>query len=211
MTCGDCHASPPAGHFAGGCTGCHSEVNATGTAFLSKATLHANGHVDLGDGSGKCGACHGKGNDPWPSTNAHPAHEKPSSAMAAPCASCHVVPSAFGAGTPHPRGGPPTVTLAGLAVTRETPATYAAGSCREVYCHGGGLEGTVAATPAWTDTSGTARKCGACHGTPPAAPHVASPACDLCHRDGVVTPSGAAIAPAWSVLHVNGVVDRGGN
>lgn len=211
MACGDCHASPPARHFQGACAGCHAGVNPDGTAFVTKANLHANGHVDLGDGSGTCGACHGKGEDPWPSTNAHPSHEKPSSAMAVPCGSCHVVPTTFGPGTPHPRGGPATVTLAGLAVARATPAAYAAGSCREVYCHGAGLGGTVADVPVWTDASGSARGCGKCHGLPPPAPHVASPACDLCHRDGVVGPSGARIAPSWTFLHVNGVVDRGGN
>ena len=208
MKCGDCHASPPPGHLAGACTNCHREANATGTAFLTRAVLHVNGHVDLGDGSNKCGACHGRADDPWPSTNAHPAHQKPEAAMAAPCASCHVVPDRFGPGTSHPRGGAPTVTLGGLAVTRATPATYVTGSCREVYCHGAGLEGTVAAVPAWTDTSGGARACGACHGTPPAPPHVGSPSCDLCHRDGVVTSQGARIAPEWATLHINGAVDR---
>jgi predicted CxxxxCH...CXXCH cytochrome family protein len=211
MTCGDCHGSPPPGHLAGACTGCHRETNATGTAFLSAATLHVNGRVDLGDGSGACGACHGRGDDPWPSTNAHPAHERPAAAQAVACASCHAVPSTFGAGTPHPRGGAATVALMGLAVARAAPAAYAAGSCRDVYCHGAGLEGTVAASPAWSDTSGAGRACGTCHGTPPAAPHVASPTCDLCHRDAVVTAAGAAIAPAWARLHVNGEVDRGGN
>jgi predicted CxxxxCH...CXXCH cytochrome family protein len=208
MKCGDCHGSPPPNHPAGACTSCHREANATGTAFVASAALHVNGHVDLGDGSGKCGACHGKGDDPWPSTNAHPSHQKPSAATAAPCASCHVVPATFGPGTAHPRGGPASVVLSGLAVTRGTPAVYAAGSCREVYCHGGGLEGTVAATPVWTDLSGNAKACGSCHGTPPAAPHISSPSCDLCHRDGVVTPAGARIAPAWAALHVNGAVDR---
>lgn len=211
MSCGDCHGSPPPNHFAGACTGCHREANAAGTAFLSPALLHVNGHVDLGDGSGKCGACHGKGDDPWPMTNAHPAHQRPSAAAPAPCASCHVVPVAFGPGTAHPRGAPPTVVLSGLAVTRTTAATYANGSCREVYCHGAGLEGTVAATPSWMDASRSESKCGACHGTPPGAPHVASPACGFCHRDGAVGAAGPAIAPEWAGLHVNGVVDRGGN
>lgn len=208
MTCGDCHGSPPPNHPTGSCTSCHRESNVTGTGFVASATLHVNGRIDLGDGSGKCGACHGKGDDPWPSTNAHPTHQKPSAAMAAPCASCHVVPTTFGPGTAHPRGGPATVAFSGIAVTRGAPARYAAGSCRDVYCHGGGLEGTVAATPVWTDLSGNARACGSCHGTPPAAPHISSPSCDLCHRDGVVTPAGAGIAPAWAALHVNGAVDR---
>ena len=210
MKCGDCHGSPPPKHFEGACTSCHRQTNATGTGFAASATLHVNGHVDLGDGSGKCGACHGTGDDPWPSTNAHPAHQHPTAALAAPCASCHTVPTTFGAGTSHPHGGPASVVLSGIAVTRGTNATYAAGSCRDVYCHGGGLEGTTAAMPSWTDTSKSASKCGACHTTPPAAPHVQSTACDLCHRDGAVTSAGPAIAPEWKALHVNGVVDRGG-
>jgi predicted CxxxxCH...CXXCH cytochrome family protein len=211
MGCGDCHASPPAGHFAGSCTGCHREANATGTAFLVSPVLHINGKVDLGDGSGKCGACHGTGDDPWPSTNAHPGHQAPVSASAAPCTSCHVVPTAFGVGTDHPRGGSATVAFSGLAVTRGAPAAYSGGSCRAVYCHGAGLEGSTAATPAWADTSGVAQACGACHTTPPPAPHPASPACSLCHDDGLVTPSGPQIAPAFAKLHINGVVDRGNN
>lgn len=208
MKCGDCHSSPPPSHFAGACTNCHRQTNASGTGFITAPTLHINGRVDLGDGSGKCGECHGRGDDPWPSTNAHPGHENPTAAAQAPCASCHAVPTAFGPGTSHPLGVPVTVALTGLAVARGTAATFTAGSCRQVYCHGAGLEATVPATPAWADTSGAARKCGACHATPPGPPHFASPACDLCHRDGAVTAAGPAIAPEWVTLHVNGVVDR---
>ena len=211
MACGDCHGAPPPNHLAGTCTSCHRETNATGTGFVAPATLHVNGHVDLGDGSGRCGACHGAGNNPWPSTNAHPAHQDPAAAAAAPCMSCHTVPTVFGAGTAHPRGGPAVVALSGLAAARGTAAAYVGGACSQVYCHGAGLEGTVPAIPVWTDKTGSARACGACHSTPPAAPHPASPACDFCHRDGAVTPAGPAIAAAWANLHVNGVVDRGGN
>ncbi|HEY2517425.1 MAG TPA: hypothetical protein VGI39_41415, partial [Polyangiaceae bacterium] len=58
MACSDCHGSPPASHFPGPCTNCHAEANAQGTA-LRGGPLHLNGTVDLGDGSGQCGACHG--------------------------------------------------------------------------------------------------------------------------------------------------------
>ncbi|MDB4946946.1 MAG: Cytochrome c family protein [Labilithrix sp.] len=209
--CGDCHSSPPPDHFEGSCTGCHREVNAKGDAFVAPALLHVNGHVDVGDGSGACGACHGKGNDPWPATAAHPAHQHPAAAAAAPCESCHAVPTAYGPGTGHPRGGRATVALTGRAAARGTQASFTGGSCQAVYCHGAGLEGTVAAVPSWTDLTGSARACGACHAAPPAAPHPASPACDLCHRDAVVTMTGPAISPAFAAFHVNGVVDRGGN
>jgi predicted CxxxxCH...CXXCH cytochrome family protein len=210
MKCGDCHGSPPPQHLSGACTSCHREANATGTGFITRATLHINGRVDLGDGSGKCGACHGRGDDPWPSTNAHPKHQNPEAAAAAPCASCHVVPTTFGAGTSHPRGGPPIVAFSGIAVTRGSAASFTNGSCQNVYCHGAGLEGTTPATPSWTDTTGNASKCGACHGIPPAAPHTGSAgACDFCHRDASVTAAGPGIVPALAAWHVNGVVDRG--
>ena len=67
MACGDCHGSPPSGHYVGPCSNCHAEANATGTA-LTGGPLHLNGKVDLGNGSGLCGACHGTGDSPWPST-----------------------------------------------------------------------------------------------------------------------------------------------
>ena len=208
MQCGDCHGSPPPNHFAGACTGCHREANATGTGFAAPAALHVNGHVDLGDGSGKCGACHGNGDDPWPTTNAHPAHRSPKAALAVQCASCHVVPTVFGAGTTHPRGGPAVVAFSGVATARGTAPTYAAGTCAQVYCHGAGLVGTVPAKPVWTDVSGAARACGACHGTPPSGPHVPTTTCELCHHDAVATAAGPQIVPGLATLHVNGAVDR---
>src|SRR5260370_13244741 len=73
MTCGDCHASPPVGHFPGACSTCHREANATGTALVANA-LHMNGRVDPGDASGGCGACHGHRDDPWPMRAAHSSH-----------------------------------------------------------------------------------------------------------------------------------------
>lgn len=100
------------------------------------------------------------------------------------------------------------MVLSGLAAERGTAAAYVGGTCSQVYCHGAGLEATVPATPVWTDQTGSARACGACHTTPPGPPHPASPACDFCHRDAAPGPS---IATAWASLHINGVVDRGGN
>jgi hypothetical protein len=52
MGCNDCHSSPPAAHFAGSCTNCHSEANANGTA-LTPGPLHLNGRIDFGDGTGQ--------------------------------------------------------------------------------------------------------------------------------------------------------------
>lgn len=209
LGCNDCHGSPPPAHSAGACSGCHREANATGTA-LSSPRLHVDGRVEIGDGSGKCGACHGNGDDPWPSTNAHGAHRAPGAAASVPCATCHTVPTAFGAGSGHPRGGAPTVVFSGRAGANGAPASFANGTCKDVYCHGGNLVGTIPATPAWNDTSGKASKCGACHGIPPGQPHIASTGCELCHGPGVeTTPTGPRIVPSKAELHVDGKLDRG--
>jgi predicted CxxxxCH...CXXCH cytochrome family protein len=207
LACGDCHGSPPPSHLAGACSSCHGEANATGTA-LTGARMHVNGGVDLGDGSGKCGACHGKGDDPWPSTGAHAKHRTPSSAAAVECTTCHVVPTAFGAGTGHPVGGAPIVTLSGLAVARGAPATYANGTCKNVYCHGQNVVGSTARTPAWLDASGAESKCGSCHGLPPSAPHVVTEKCEICHGSVDPTPAGPIINAAKRDLHVNGQLNR---
>lgn len=211
MTCQDCHRSPPPGHLAGPCTSCHREADAKGTGFVLPAQLHINQRVDLGDGSGTCGACHGTGSDPWPRTGAHGKHAHPEAAAAAPCESCHRVPTEFGAGTSHPHGGDAVVILGGRAAAGGSSPTYTAGSCQQVYCHGAGLEGTTAATPVWSDTSGTSGACGACHTLPPGAPHPTSNTCSLCHRDATTLAGLPAIATNWASLHVNGEVDRGGN
>ncbi len=207
LTCGDCHGSPPPKHLAGACSGCHAEANATGTV-LTSPRLHVNGSVELGDGSGKCGACHGKGEDPWPATGAHAKHRVPTSAAAVPCATCHVVPTTFGPGTGHPKGGPAVVTLSGLAIARNAPATHANGTCKNVYCHGQGLDGVTAAAPVWSDPSGADGKCGSCHGLPPSAPHIANTKCDLCHGTVDVTAAGPIIVGAKRDLHVDGQINR---
>ena len=208
LACGDCHGAPPPKHFAGACSGCHREANAAGTA-LTSPRLHVNGIVDLGDGSGKCGACHGKGDDPWPSTGAHTKHRAPSAAASVACATCHTVPTEFGPGTSHPRGGAPTVTLSGVALTKGAPATFEAGACKSVYCHGGNLIGTTPQTPVWADTSGAESKCGSCHGLPPGGPHIPAPKCALCHGSVAEdTAAGPRIIPAKAELHVNGQVNR---
>lgn len=207
LTCGDCHGSPPPRHFTGACSGCHAEANATGTSLMSPR-LHVNGSVDLGDGSGTCGACHGKGDDPWPTTGAHAKHRAPTSAAAVECAACHTVPTTFGPGTGHPAGGAPIVTFSGVAVARNAPATYANGSCKDVYCHGQNLEGVTAAMPAWNDKSGAESKCGSCHGLPPSAPHISNTRCDFCHGTVEITAAGPAILPPKRDLHIDGQINR---
>jgi predicted CxxxxCH...CXXCH cytochrome family protein len=208
MGCSDCHGAPPAGHYPGSCTNCHAEANATGTA-LAGGALHLDGRVELGNGSGKCGACHGSGDDPWPSTAAHPAHENPSISAPVPCASCHPLPaSVIDAvhldGTVH-------VAFAGIALARGAAPAWTGASCSSVACHGAQLADVPSVVPVWTDTSGAASQCGACHGIPPSQ-HTASKSCGdaNCHAGEVAVDANGmpAITESGKALHINGVVDH---
>ena len=204
--CGDCHASPPSGHFPGPCTNCHAEANATGTA-LTGGPLHMNGKVDLGDGSGKCGACHGTGDSPWPSTAAHPAHESPTLTVSLACSSCHVVPAAIL--DPGHLDGTVTVAFSGLANARGAAPSWDGSRCTNVACHGANLA-DPAAVPAWTDRSGAQSKCGACHGIPPTE-HTPSTSCNRsdCHGSEVMLDGNGdpLISASGKALHVDGIIE----
>lgn len=207
LACNDCHAAPPRGHYEGACTTCHRDADGAGTSLAAGSLLHVNGRVDLGDGSGKCGACHGTGDDPWPGTAAHPSHHAPTVASPIDCASCHVVPK-----TIHDPGhldAPVRVAFSGRATDRGATPTFAGGSCSAVACHGANLADSVA-SPTWKDTSGDARTCGACHGIPPTQ-HTPSMQCGRsdCHGSeiGRDTRGVPFITPAGKALHVDGIVE----
>ncbi len=206
LACGDCHGSPPANHFAGSCSGCHAEANASGTA-LSGGPLHMNGKVDLGDGSGKCGACHGSGDSPWPLTAVHPAHEAPASTDAIACSSCHVVPTDVL--DPVHLDGTVHVVFSGLATSRGASPTWSGTQCTNVACHGANLADPAAA-PVWTDTSGAQAKCGACHGIPPTE-HTTSASCGRsdCHGGEIVSAASGAplISESGKSLHIDGIIE----
>jgi predicted CxxxxCH...CXXCH cytochrome family protein len=207
MGCNDCHGSPPAGHSPGACTNCHAEADATGTA-LSGGPLHLDGKVELGNGSGQCGACHGTGNDPWPTTAAHPAHENPTIASQVACASCHPVPA--NVEDPTHLDGVVHVTFSGLALARGAEPTWNGTTCASVACHGANLADVPAVVPAWTDASGAAATCGACHGIPPSQ-HTTSSSCNdaNCHGSEVAFDADGApsITASGRTLHVDGVVE----
>jgi predicted CxxxxCH...CXXCH cytochrome family protein len=203
MTCNDCHSSPPAGHYAGPCTTCHHEADATGTK-LTNPVLHVNGRVDLGDGSGLCGACHGQGADPWPTTGAHQAHAHPASARPVGCETCHDVPVP---GEAHPKGGDAVVKL-GLMATKSghrpsyDPSTK---TCNDTYCHQ--ASGGARSAPQWSDGP-SAAQCTSCHSAPPPPPHTQSATCGGtgCHEGST---QGLALTPAGSAAHVDGLITRG--
>lgn len=205
-TCNSCHSSPPANHFPGACSSCHAEANATGTA-LSGGPLHMNGRVDLGNGNGTCGACHGTGANPWPTTAAHPHHQTPSLSEPVACASCHKVPAAVIA-SGH-LDGVVEIAFSGLATARGAQPIWNGSSCTAVACHGAKLA-DPSLIPAWIDPSPAAAACGACHGIPPSN-HTTSTSCDrsTCHgteiaRDSFGVPSITAVGLG---LHINGIID----
>jgi predicted CxxxxCH...CXXCH cytochrome family protein len=165
--------------------------------------------VDLGDGSGQCGACHGRGDDPWPSAGAHPAHKNPTLTVSIDCSNCHVVPAAIM--DPTHLDGVVHVTFSSLALARNAIPTWDGTKCSSVACHGAQLPDPTA-PPVWNDTSGAAAACGACHGIPPSQ-HTSSAACDRggCHGDEIVlTAQGLPlISDSGKTLHVNGAINYG--
>ncbi|HBQ16867.1 MAG TPA: hypothetical protein DEF51_38960 [Myxococcales bacterium] len=208
LDCASCHLSPPELHYAGGCDDCHAESNADGTALVP-GPLHANGRVDLGDGSGGCGACHGRGDDPWPRSGAHPAHRAPDLSAPVACAECHAVPTAVDDAGHLDQTRAAEVVFGPVASARGTEPAAAGGRCADVACHGAGLAGGTAVTP--TREGGAALgECGACHGLPPPAPHPVSGTCGatLCHG-GLAAP-GPGLTAAGRAVHVNGDVDPWG-
>jgi predicted CxxxxCH...CXXCH cytochrome family protein len=206
MRCGDCHGAPPRGHYPGPCNQCHFEVDPSGS-HLTGQNLHLNGRVDLGDGSGTCGACHGSGDDAWPRSAAHGAHAAPTVTTSVACGDCHRVPRAV-----RDQGhldGVVEVVFAGRAVERGARAAWDGRSCRDVACHGAELVDPPPVLPVWADASGAARACGACHRLPPTG-HTASGGCDRaeCHGSEIIR-SGLtlSISESGKLLHVNGVVN----
>jgi predicted CxxxxCH...CXXCH cytochrome family protein len=89
-----------------------------------------------------------------------------------------------------------------------------AGTCRSVYCHGGGTHLTSEPSPgklamqSWTATTGQTIYCGACHGLPPSdafhAPTLQVTDCATCHPN-TVGPFGNILV--GNGKHINGVVD----
>jgi predicted CxxxxCH...CXXCH cytochrome family protein len=207
MNCNACHLAPPPRHYAGSCTSCHAESNANGTK-LTGGPLHLDGRVELGNGNGTCGACHGTGSSPWPATYAHPSHRRPTLSEPVACPSCHVVPATLY--SPGHLNGVVDVRFSGLADARDSTPTWNGAACNAVACHGANLPGPPALVPVWTDRSGAAARCGACHGVPP-KDHTPSTECGRydCHgREVGETVAGLPfITTAGLPLHIDGIIE----
>jgi predicted CxxxxCH...CXXCH cytochrome family protein len=167
-----------------------------------------NGRVDLGDGSGQCGACHGTGASPWPGSAAHPSHQRPELTDPVACASCHPVPTSIV--DPVHLDGVVHVSFSGPALARGSSPAWDGATCAAVACHGANLPDPPAVTPSWRDTTGAAAKCGACHGVPPLQ-HTPSTDCNRsdCHGSEVTIGAGGlfAITAAGKAVHIDGVVE----
>lgn len=204
LDCGACHASPPEDHdYLGGCDGCHDEATADGTALVP-GSLHLNGVVDLGDGSGECGACHGAGEDPTPQSGAHLAHAGTALRVAIDCTECHAVPDEpMAAG--HLDASPGAeVMLGALASARGSSPTFGEGTCAGVACHGAGLGGGTNRTVSWQDGP---IACDACHGAPPPAPHTRDLRCSALSCHGGYATLGPGISELGRTVHVDGRID----
>ena len=144
-----------------------------------------NGAVVLGNGSGLCGACHGTGASPWPTTAAHPGHENPTITPA------HRPARAV---TPCRRRSPDPTHLDGIVqVTFTGPRGRARRLARleRHLVHDRRVprrepRGPGRRSPYGPTRRAHAAKCGACHGIPPSQ-HTTSTSCNLsvCHGSEV--------------------------
>ncbi|MBI5511291.1 MAG: CxxxxCH/CxxCH domain-containing protein [Deltaproteobacteria bacterium] len=115
------------------------------------------------------------------------------------CDSCHQLPAAVAAPGHTDSALPAEVVLGGLAVANGSPAQYEPEShtCTS-YCHGATLG---AAHPiVWQQVKG-GLACDACHGMPPAPPHMPRADCSACHE--TVDAERVFVAPEQ---HIDGVL-----
>jgi len=211
LDCNGCHLSPPADHYPGACASCHREMGATADS-LRPGPLHLDGEVELGSGTGTCGACHGDGVAPWPGDALHTRHRTTALTTPLACESCHVVPATVIA--PGHLDGQVTVLLSGRAQGAGAAPRYEAseGRCDHVACHRAGLR-VPSPSPRWReDALGASGRCEGCHRAPPPPPHVQMPTCagGLCHGAEVSAGSDAlGITEAGRALHLDGDLDVG--
>jgi predicted CxxxxCH...CXXCH cytochrome family protein len=226
ITCGSCHAIPPATaphtNPAAPCAGCHG-AGYDQTAKTVNKTTHINGVVDVDQSTQTCSSCHGTatrvgvaGSDPQvkaaPPTGTHAetatttlavgAHDKHlnTGTLSSPvqCNECHVVPISNN----HSNG---VVDMAWGTLGQHggvTPVWNASSmACTSSYCHGN-FTGGANASASWT-TAGLA--CNGCHANPPPTPAHSNPAivCSACHGAGY----NATAATVNQTTHINGVVD----
>lgn len=194
--CDACHGAPPeAPHpVSDRCEVCHDKV-AGPELSLKNVLLHINGSVTT-NSEPACNGCHGGEDTPAPDLGAHLAHISAGVA----CGECHQVPTLVTDAGHLDDALPAEVEFGPVATSKNSTPSWdaAAGTCSSAWCHGAGSMGGSVESPSWTDTSGAAKACGACHALPPPAPHPAVSECGLCHKSTVGTDQ-----------HPDGTVDFG--
>lgn len=179
--CVACHGQPPASHLQhafmgrGGeqikvCANCHLPVESP-----FKSGTHQDGVPSFKQDT--CTSCH----ESPPNTGAHRTHAITNFFSGEPitCDNCHTVPLSENPPVQsdlikHMTAAWRRVAFSGMAVVpfdaSAPDASYNAGTCSAVYCHGGRLpEWRTISPPVWTDSSGRWGSCGACHGLPPSS------------------------------------------
>ncbi len=150
------------------------------------------------------------GNDASPAVGAHRAHLMDGPyRKAVECASCHLVPTTSPPHGPQQQGKVTFSRLATKAWTGPRVAPVWDGTtCGSTYCHGNFRNGRGVNPIRWSGAA--AQGCGSCHGIPPGGTHEQDPVggpplqCGGCHPGYTRTTVNLS-------LHMNGVVDGGGN
>ncbi len=208
-TCTPCHGAPPATstHPTNSrCFRCHGQVVNDAYQIINN-DLHKNGTVNYAVG---CTSCHGWNLGASPPQNLsgecsrdasgvalHAAHRRNSiPAHQTNCSNCHKIPLTTEE-TGHIDGdGVVEVQFDKLATANGATPTWNGSTCSSTYCHGATLSGGSLKNPSWTDYSGAAKKCGACH-------TAGASDCSSCHP--------TSVGPNHKILyrgtHINGVID----
>jgi predicted CxxxxCH...CXXCH cytochrome family protein len=209
LDCQSCHATPPPQHYVGDCYRCHDDMSAQPDQLRSP-TLHINGRVDLGDGRGSCGSCHGEDEVGAPADIGHQQHLQTVLTSPIRCSTCHDTPELGNLRRPLTHmNGELEVHLSGPALgLPEQPRFDAAQrTCSNVACHS-----TSEIEPRWGEPSRTSAACVACHATPPPPPHSQLPGCGgaLCHGSEVAPQAqGFRITESGRTLHIDGALQAG--
>jgi predicted CxxxxCH...CXXCH cytochrome family protein len=160
LGCDGCHGAPPASHARwpvapapGGCAPCHAEAS---------GESHINGALDVLPLA--CDACHGQGPLGAPGDPGAGAHRRHLDVTlddrigaAAACDDCHPIPDSVA-----DPGHLDTTAPADVRLHLGGHYDPGSGACTS-WCHWDQSPG-----PIWTDASGAAQACDACHGSPPA-------------------------------------------
>lgn len=213
--CSGCHGAPPSipTHPANpACWRCHGHVVDEDFGFLP-TELHKNGATDVMVG---CSSCHGwrfgvsppQGLDGGcdygsPGIGAHAAMRRNGVMVhQVGCNNCHVVPLTTWADGHIDGDGVAEVSFRWLATADGAQPAWNGDTCSSVYCHGATLTGGFLTEPGWFDTTGDARRCGACHRiTDPEGDEGAD--CHACHPTTVDEVGGVI----YDGAHLNGVID----